>query len=454
MDIGFWGLEINQQDHLVFGGCDLVELAHRYETPLHVVDGTRLRLNYQTFREAFQNSYAKVKVFYSYKTNCVPGILMLLHEAGCGAEVSSPYELWLALQLGVAPSAIIYNGVNKSTEDLRRGIEAGVGLINIDSIPEVQRLLQTAQQFQRKVNVGIRIDPGVGWKAQFGVQPRNQVAELVAELRRSDVLKLCCVHAHIGSSIRDARLFVQAIEAITSCAADLQNRFGYEIEALDLGGGFGLPTVKALTLAETAVYKALNHPPREPAVKSCPSITKLGKELAGYLKDRCVRYGLREPSLFLEPGRAITSSAQVLLVTVKDIKNSRNGRRFALTDGGMQNVAFPLSYEYHHCFLTNRARAGRTERYFLTGPLCSPQDLLYRNWRFPALQCGDVLAIMDAGAYFISFSNSFSFPRPAVILVSEGNHQAIRMRESFDQMIAMDRISGASMERGPRQRQQ
>jgi len=447
MDIGFWGLEINHQDHLVFGGCDLVELAHRYETPLHVVDGTRLRLNYQTFSEAFQNSYPKVKVFYSYKTNSVPGVLALLHEIGCGAEVISPYELWLALQIGAAPSAIIYNGVNKSSEDLLRGIDAGVGLINIDSIAEVQRLVQAAQQVQRKVNVGIRIDPGVGWKAQFGVQPRNQMAAVVANLRGSDILKLCCVHAHIGSSIRDTRLFARAIEEITVCAADLQDRFGYEIEALDLGGGFGLPTVKALTLAETALYKVLNRAPREPAVKNCPSITDLGKEMAGYLKDRCIHYGLREPSLFLEPGRALTSSAQVLLVTVKDIKKSRNGRRFALTDGGMQNVAFPLSYEYHHSFLTNRARARRTERYFVTGPLCSPEDLLYRNWKFPALQCGDVLAIMDAGAYFISFSNSFSFPKPAIVLVSKGNHQVIRMRESFDQMVAMDRFSGASMER-------
>src|SRR5262245_16393748 len=136
MDIALWGLDTNSGDHLVLAGCDLVELAHTYGTPLHVVDATRLRLNYQSVLQAFQNSYPSVKIFYSYKTNCIPGVLALLHREGCGAEVTSPYELWLALQLGLEPTAIIYNGVNKSVDDLRRAVQAGVGLINIDSVGE------------------------------------------------------------------------------------------------------------------------------------------------------------------------------------------------------------------------------------------------------------------------------------------------------------------------------
>jgi diaminopimelate decarboxylase len=127
-------------------------------------------------------------------------------------------------------------------------------------------------------------------------------------------------------------------------------------------------------------------------------------------------------------------------VTVKEIKKRSNGTKFALTDGGMQNAAFPLSYEYHKCFLATRVSADWKERYTVVGPLCSPEDRLYRNWTFPELREGDILAIMDAGAYFTSFANNFSYPRPAVVLVSDGHHKLARQRESFEHMTALDKI--------------
>jgi diaminopimelate decarboxylase len=106
----------------------------------------------------------------------------------------------------------------------------------------------------------------------------------------------------------------------------------------------------------------------------------------------------------------------------------------------MQNIAFPLSYEYHHCFVANKARTERSRRYIVTGPLCSPEDILYRNWELPELEPGDLLAIMDAGAYFTSFANNFSYPRPPVVLVSEGESKLIRGRETFEQMTVLDEL--------------
>jgi diaminopimelate decarboxylase len=430
---------INDQDHLEYGGSDVVELARRYGTPLHVVDESALRRNYRAFLGAFRLAYREVSVFYSYKTNCVPGVLGILHEEGCGAEVVSPYELWIATRLRVPPSRIIYNGVNKSVDDLREAIQHGVGLINVDSAGELHRLSDAAKALNRRVNVGLRIDPAVGWVAHFGLSPDvDRIAALVETAGENRLLNIRGLHAHMGSGIRDTRNYRKAVEVMARLSCKLRETSGIQIDQFDVGGGFGLPTVKTLTLRETVGYKLFNRPPPEPQVGSCPSIESFGEVITSVLRECCARYALREPRLLLEPGRAITGNAQILLVTVCEIKRRKNGTAYAITDGGMQNIAFPLSYEYHTCLLANRLGAPSTERYFVTGPLCSPEDLLYRNWKLPELREGDVLAIMDAGAYFTSFANNFSYPRPPVVTVSDGVSRLVRQRETFEHMTAVD----------------
>lgn len=439
MDKSLWGLDTNHKDHLVFGGCDVVDLAGNYGTPLHVVDADRLRGNYRRFLGAFKNSYSKVKVFYSYKTNPVPGVLKILHEEGCGAEAVSPYELWLAFRLGVEPSEIIYYGVNRSVADLKAAIEKDVGLVITDSLTEIQRLKKAAEWLKRKVNLGIRVYPGVGWEARFGLNSKEKkIIDTFKELNDMSLLNLRCLHVHIGTGIKDTKDYEKAIAFVCSLMKEIKEKLNIDIECLNLGGGFGVPTVRSLTFREIAMYKVLDIPPRRPNVESCLPIEAFGRTIGSSLNERCARYGLKEPCLLLEPGRIITSDAQILLLTVGEIKKMSSGAKFAVTDGGMFNIAFPLSYEYHKCFLANRASAEFKDRYSVMGPLCAPGDILYRNWKLPELKEGDILAIMDAGAYFTSFSNNFSFPRPAVVSISDGSHKVIRKQESFERMIAMD----------------
>jgi diaminopimelate decarboxylase len=441
MDRRLWGLEVNANDHLVLGGCDLVTLAATYGTPLHVVDEGRLRGNYRRFVAAFQGSYPPTRVFYSYKTNCIPGILSLLHDDGCGAEVISPYEAWLAWRLGVKGADTVYNGVARSRSDFEAAIERGVGLINVDSLEELHRLGQAAEARKQPVNVGLRVNPRAGWRAHFGLQPSaDRLLARAAELRGHHYLNLTTLHAHIGSGLRATGSYERVINTLCSLIRDLERQSGVAITALDLGGGFGVPTARVLGVAEMALYRLWNVAPRPPRAEDCPSIEAFGRVLTAALRDRCARDGLKEPSLFLEPGRAITGDAQLLLLTLKDIKRRGDGTAFAIADGGMQNIAFPLSYEYHHAFLASRASAPRQGRYFVTGSLCSPEDLLYRNWPLPELRAGDVLAVMDTGAYFTSFANNFSYPRPSVACVSDGRHRLLRERETFEHMTAIDKF--------------
>lgn len=423
----------------MLGGCDLLSLADVYGTPLHVVDEDRLRSNYRRFLGAFEVSHRDTRVFYSYKTNCIPGVLSVLHDEGCGAEVISPYEVWLSRRLGVAGADVVYNGVGRSPGEFRVAIEHRVGLINVDSLDELDRVARAAEALRQTVDVGLRVYPEVGWRAHFGLHPRrDRLLASAAALKGHPYLNLRALHAHAGTGLRDTSTHERVIETLCALVRDLAARAGVGISCLDLGGGFGVGTVKTLGLHETALYRLWHVPPRPPRPEASPSLEVVGRTLSDLLRDRCARYGLAEPSLLLEPGRAITSDAQVLLVTVNTIKPPRHGVAFAVTDGGMQTIAFPLAYEYHHSFLANRASAPVDRRYSVTGPLCSPEDLLYRNWPLPALAAGDVLAIMDAGAYFTSFANNFAYPRPAVVGVSRGRHRLLRRRETFDQMTAVD----------------
>jgi len=441
MDASHWGLEGNGADHLVLGGCDLVALAQRHGTPLHVVDEMALRGSYRAFLGAVSAVYPRTRVFYSYKSNCVPGILRVLHEEGCGAEVISPYELWLAGRLQVPPSQIIYNGVNKSVDHLRTAVELGVGLINMDSLVEIRRLQSILSPRRAPVDIGLRVYPSVGWKSHFGLEPRrDRLITVCRELKATGLVNVKALHVHIGSSLRSMSAHDRAIAFVCNTMRELRDQAGVEIDTIDVGGGFGVPAVRTLTPAEIGLYRLWAVPPRAPRARDCPSLDGFGRAVAEALVQSCDRHGLCPPELLLEPGRAITSSCQVLLLTVREIK--RRGRvTFAVVDGGMQHLAFPLSYEYHACLVASCASGSRPpRRYFVVGPLCSPEDVLYRNWRLPDLFEGDVLAVMDAGAYFTSFANNFSFPRPAIAMAADGRDRLIRRHETFDAMAAADDI--------------
>ena len=441
MNIGLWGLVKTGEDHLAFGGSDLVELAETYGTPLYIADEGRLRSNYREFLAAFERHYPATKVFYSYKTNCIPAVIKVLHDEGAGAEVVSPYELWLARRCGVAPAKIVYNGVNKSTESLRSAIDCGTGTINIDSVNEIDRFADIVITAESPTRLGLRIDPNVGWRAQFGVQPRKGVlAHLRQRWNRDALSRLRGIHAHSGSSIAHPKHYSKTVEVLCSTACLMKDELGAEIDFIDIGGGFGRPTVRPLRLHEVATYRLLGIPPRAPNAEGFPSIETYARTVADTLISACRKYDLGEPTLYLEPGRALTSDAQILLIRVGDIKSGGGGKTYAVTDGGLQNIAYPLSYEYHACFLVNRVSAAANRRYHIVGPLCSPEDILYRNWQLPELELGDLLAVMDAGAYFTSFANNFSYPRPAFAMVSQGKHSLVRERETFEHLVALDRI--------------
>ena len=433
-----WGFSANAQDHLVVGGCDVVELAGRYGTPLHVVDEDGLRRAAREFRRVFGAALGDVDVFYSYKTNCIPGVLRVLHEEGVGAEAISEYETWLALRLGLPGGRILLNGVNKPVEGLRLAVTHGLAGIHVDSLEEVPRLAGVLEAAAGPVRVAVRVATGAGWKAQFGVEiASGEALETYRRLAALPGVVLAGIHVHLGTSVESPEVYSRAVAAMMELRGEVARATGSVLEYLDLGGGLPVPTVKEFGLRDSLLHKRLGRPATHPNPRR-PGWPEFAAAIAAARESGARRTGLPEPRVFFEPGRALTSQAQVLLLGVGVVKCRDDGSRIAITDGGRSTNAAPLGNEYHEVLLANRLSAPGAQPHTIVGGLCTPGDWTFVRKDLPLLEPGDLLAVMDAGAYFTSFSNDFAFPRPGVLLAKGGEARVTRQRESFEYMIGLD----------------
>lgn len=439
-DFSIWGLKVNEKNHLVIGGCDCDYLAKEYGTPLHIVNQNRLITNFNNFYNSFKTYANDVEIYYSYKTNPVPGILNILHQQGAGAEVISSYELWLALKQGVTPDKIIYNGPYKSDESLKIAIDKQIKLINIDSFEEIDKIDTIAKELGKVPQVGIRVCSDMGWANQFGfIIKTGEAFEAYKKCAAQKNLKTCGIHVHLGTCLKDPLIYTAAIDTVLEFIKEIKDSLDIEIEYLDLGGGFAVPTVAHFSKYKSRFYRWGGYGPLPPKPEDCPSIETFAKNIVQHIDDRCKQYNLKKAALLLEPGRAITSSAQILLIKVSSIKRKHEKTKVIIADGGI-NIVYPVTWEYHEIFLANRMDEKKREFYHISGPICTPADKLYPYKLLPRIQEGDILAIMDAGAYFISFSNNFSFPRPAVVMVSKGSHGILREKEDYEDMVCLDNL--------------
>ena len=433
-----WDSSVDNKGHMIFGGCDVTELAHHYGTPLHIVNLERLKQNYYIFRDSFADLYKRSNVYLSYKTNPVPGLLKVLHEGGAGAEVISHFELWLALKLGVMPSRIIFNGPYKTEKALKLAVRKGIKLINIDALDEIARCERAASTTGSKQNVGVRLITSVGWASQFGLKiATGEAFQCFKQLKKAENLNPCGIHLHLGTGIKNLDIYLRAIREVLQFCRLLEQKLDICIKYFDFGGGFPVPSVKKFDMLDEKL-QSMGFPPIQPQLSLTPSYRSYATKITGLLRDFYPDFGTNGAELVFEPGRAVLSSAQTFVVTVGTVKNNTAGNPVVITDGG-RNIAIPLSWEYHEVFAANRMHEDRSVIHSIYGPLCHPSDILFRAVPLPKLQAGDILAIMDAGAYFIPNSRNFSFPRPPVVMVSEGNHWLIRQKEQFDDIVRLDR---------------
>lgn len=437
--------------HLTMDGHDLVALAERFSTPLHVVSAPKLRTRCQQFLAAFRDYPARVHPHFSYKTNSVAGVLRQLHGQGLGAEVAGGYQLWLAQQLGVAPERILLAGANKSSEVLRSALEGRIGLIVVDNLSELGRLEKLAGATGVVAPIALRVCPDVAPRGMnpsavsglrrtpFGLDLAS--AELRTALERaacSSSLRLRGVHAHIGSGIHQIRAFRTVAERILTVYADAV-RMGAEPDLIDLGGGLGTRLSREFTALEMFAYLGLGRLPRFGRPSPPNLVASYGEAVTEAVTLACQRLGIPVPDLVLEPGRFLVSDAQLLLLSVGAVRERPGVGRFALTDGGAMSVSLMFLSEYHAVLLANREAPidGRTSVF---GDVPTAMDVVYRNLPLPRLEVGDLLAVMDAGAYFTATATNILGPRPPVVMVDGPEVQLVRRREEYTDLAATEMV--------------
>jgi len=395
-------------------GARLEDLAAAHGTPLYVYGASAIDERLAAVATAFPGALA----CYSVKANSNLSILARLARLGAGFDIVSEGELLRALRAGADPRRIVFAGVGKTAAEMRRALDAGVLLFNVESGEELALLAETARAAKKRAPVALRVNPDVDPKThtyistgkrenKFGVDLVSAEA-IAAEARRAhaDSIDFAGVHVHIGSQIGDAAPYAAAAKKAADFAIACR-AMGHDVRFLNVGGGFGIDYQAAAPLPFDGFAAAI-----APEAK---------------------RSGCR---LLLEPGRSVIANAGALVATVIRVKRSGE-KRFAIVDAAMNDLIRPSLYQAWHGIVPVRKRPGASAPCDVVGPVCESGDFLALDRPLPPLEAGDRIAVLSAGAYGMSMSSQYNTRRRAAEVLVEGSSvRVIRKRESYDEMLA------------------
>ena len=423
--------KINNAGDLELGGCDAVELAEKYNTPLYVIDEKTLRTICADYKKAFEK-YPKTNIMYASKALCTSAITAILADEGLGFDVVSGGEIYTVHNAGADMSKVLFNGNNKSFEELNLAIDLGVGRISVDNFYELALLNTIAQSKNKIVNILLRITPGIEChthqyiqtghldsKFGFDLTQIDNAVELI--LNEYENLKLHGLHAHIGSQIFETSIYADEIDILCKELARLDKKFGIVLDEINIGGGLGVK------------YTDSDVP---------PSTYEIGEIIVDSLNKSISKYGIEPPVIFLEPGRSIISMAGVTLYTIGSSKQVPHGRKFVSIDGGMSDNPRPSLYQAkYYAQVANKKETDETEQVTIGGRFCESGDILIENITLPKLDEGDILCVYNTGAYNYSMASNYNrVEKPAMVLVNNGVSEVILKRETLDDLIRCDVI--------------
>jgi len=418
-------LEINGKGHLEFDGFDCVELAKEFGTPTYVISERKIKENYYEILRAFTNIYRNTKIAYAYKANSLIAVLKILKECDALAEVVSRGELLLANLVGVKGSDIVFNGPYKDRESIRLAIRLGA-LINVESFRELEIIDEEAKRLGERTRIGIRINPIVKtgtiseWEtalkgSKFGIDLENAL-KAYEKAKEKKNIEVVGIHCHIGSQIGDPRPYTMATERIMNAVGEIKRKLGIEIQIIDLGGGFPIP------------FRYANVPP----------IKAYAEAVLKPFKEGIEKHDLNNSTLILEPGARIVGTSALLLLKVGIVKREESTRKWVIVDGGANVILRATQGWYvYQCFCCNKMKEERKELVNIGGPLCYSGDVIAYDRELPHLEEGDILAVLDCGAYTIPTLNRYnSYPFPAVVLIREDRvAKVIMRRETFGDLL-------------------
>lgn len=420
---------VNKRGNLEIGGCDLVELAHKYETPLYVIDEVTLRSICREYKKAF-SGYEKVKMMYASKALMIKSIAKIINSEKFGFDAVSGGEIYTIYKSGVDMSNVLFNGNNKSFDELNLALDVGVGRISVDNFFELSLLDEIAKSKNKKVDILLRITPGIEChtheyiqtghldsKFGFDLSQINEAIELIHEQYAN--LNPRGFHAHIGSQIFETKIYEDEIEILVKEIARIKDKFGIIFDEINIGGGLGVK------------YTDEEYP---------PSVFEIGKLIIKALNKNIKKYSIKTPTLYLEPGRSIISTSGVTLYALGSSKQVPHGTKYWAVDGGMADNPRPSMYQAKYkAQVANKPVQTNSQKVTIAGKFCESGDILIKDINLPELEEGDILCVYNTGAYNYSMASNYNrFQKPAMVLVNNSQSDIIINRESLDDLISHD----------------
>ncbi len=425
--------KVNEQAHLVIGGCDVVDLAEEFGTPLYLFDEPTLRRKCREFKDEFCKYHRDTLVIYASKAFLNRALALIVKEEGLGLDVVSGGELTIAQSVDFPPGKVYLHGNNKTPEELNLALDSGVGGIVVDNFYELELVNKLARKRGINQNILLRLSPGVDphthqytttgtIESKFGFPLATGQAEQAVNQASSALnLNLLGLHFHLGSPVSEIQPYELAIELVLGFARGMSQKFGFDLTEFDVGGGFAVPYT-----SDSVV----------------PAIADYARAVTGKLDSLISELGLSRPRLIVEPGRAIVAQAGVALYKVGVVKEIPGVRKYVCVDGGISDNIRPALYgAKHEALVANRALESGRNIVTIAGKLCESGDILVEDVNLAAARPGDVIAIPVCGAYSIPMSSNYNaIPRPAIVMVNEGRGRLIRRRETYQDLMNLDLI--------------
>jgi diaminopimelate decarboxylase len=425
--------EVNSRGHLVIGGCDVVDLANEFGTPLYLFDELTLRHKCREFKDEFCKYHPDTFVIYASKAFLNQALALIFKEESLGLDVVSGGELSIAHYVDFPLDKVYFHGNNKTPEELNLALDWGVGRIVVDNFYELELLNKLAKERGMRQDILLRLTPGVDphthqytttgtIDSKFGFPlATGQAEEAVNQALSASNLNLLGFHFHLGSPVSEVQPYELAMELVLRFAQEMGKKFGFNLSEFDIGGGFAVP----YTLDSKV-----------------PTIADYARALTGKLNGLISGLGLSRPRLIIEPGRAIVGQAGVALYKVGAIKEIPGIKKYVCVDGGISDNIRPALYgAKYEALVANKALEAEKEMVTIAGKLCQSGDILVRDINLALVHPGDIIAIPVCGAYSIPMSSNYNaMPRPAIAMVKEGRGRLIRRRETYQDLMNLDMI--------------
>ncbi len=426
-------LGINENGHLTIGGLDTIKLAKEYKTPLYVLDENRVREKCRTYINAMKKHFgAESKALYASKALSFKEIYRIVKDEGMAIDVVSGGEIYTAKEAGFPMENVYFHGNNKTDDEIEFAMDCGVGYFMADCREELQAIDTIAQKKGIVQKIIMRLTPGIDTHTYEAVQTgqvdskfgtaieTGQAMELTRYALSLKNISLEGFHCHIGSQVFDGQTFCDGADIMLDYIALCKKELGYEAKILNLGGGYGVRYVES-----------------DPYLDIEESIGEVSK----HIKAQCEKTGVKMPAILMEPGRSIVADAGLTLYNVGSVKTITGYKSYVAVDGGMtDNPRYALYGSEYTALIANKANEKADFKCTIAGKCCESGDVIAEDIMLQPCEKGDTLAVLVTGAYNYSMASNYNrIPRPALVIVKDGESRIGIKRETYADIVKNDR---------------